>query len=167
MGYPARNIADRFWEKVNKSGGPDACWPWTAARDSNGYGKFFAGIKDGKKILAKANRVAWELVHGPIPDGLCSLHHCDNPACCNSVSSRHLFIGTRIDNQRDMVSKGRNHNGDSRGSSNGRAVLTEADIIEIRRLYSSGESQVSISSRYGVAHQMVSRIVRCEAWRHV
>lgn len=23
--------AARFWEKVDKSGGPDACWPWTAA----------------------------------------------------------------------------------------------------------------------------------------
>jgi hypothetical protein len=56
----------------------------------------------------KAHRIAWELVHGPIPAGLYILHHCDNPACCNAFdTAHHLFLGTKTDNNRDMVAKGR------------------------------------------------------------
>jgi hypothetical protein len=31
-------LAERYWSKVDKSGGPDACWPWTAGRSAGGYG---------------------------------------------------------------------------------------------------------------------------------
>ncbi len=160
-------FAERFWIKVDKSGGPESCWPWVAAFDSNGYGKFFIGKKDGKTALAKANRVAWELVHGPIPTGLCSLHHCDNPACCNSENPNHLYVGTRCDNQQEMVRKNRHRNGDPRGVNNGRSVLTEEEVLEIRRRRKAGESLVKLASEFGVVHQMISRIALRQAWNHV
>lgn len=33
-------VEDRFWAKVNKLDGEDACWEWTAWRSKHGYGQF-------------------------------------------------------------------------------------------------------------------------------
>jgi hypothetical protein len=95
---------ERFWAKVDRSGGPDACWLWTAGtfRLRNGYGKFGADPAASRTVYA--HRFAYELSHGPIPPGLLVCHHCDNPPCCNPA---HLFLGTIADNMRDMSDKGR------------------------------------------------------------
>jgi hypothetical protein len=77
----------------------DICWEWAGARNSDGYGKSYAG--SGYRM---AHRVAWESSFGPIPDGLFVLHRCDNPPC---VRPDHLFLGTNTDNVRDSVAKGR------------------------------------------------------------
>lgn len=66
-----------FWEKVDKSGGPDACWPWLSHR-SFGYGK--THIRRATKF---AHRVAYELTNGSIPGGLELDHLCANKACVN------------------------------------------------------------------------------------
>ena len=50
------------------------------------------------------HRHAWEQAYGPIPEGMCVLHRCDNPPCYNAG---HLFLGSKGDNLRDMCAKGR------------------------------------------------------------
>jgi hypothetical protein len=72
------------------------CFIWNKTKFGNGYGRY--------KYNKRAHRVAWEIVNGPIPNGLLVLHHCDVRAC---VNPEHLFIGTQLDNMRDMISKGR------------------------------------------------------------
>lgn len=92
---------ERFWSKVDRSG--DGCWEWTAkSRTSFGYGVMRVGGTPGR--LEGAHRLAWQYTNGPIPDGLCVLHSCDNPPCCNPA---HLRIGTKADNTRDKVERGR------------------------------------------------------------
>jgi HNH endonuclease len=79
-----RPPADRFREKVDTSGGPDACWPWTAHTDK-GYGLFRA--IDG---CVGAHRFAWELANGPIPDGATIDHVCHNGTdCAGGVTCLH------------------------------------------------------------------------------
>jgi hypothetical protein len=85
-----------FWSQIDRSGGPDACWPWRGRADSDGYGQVFR--------FRKAHRVAYELAVGPIPDGHGVLHRCDNPPCCNP---KDLFTGTQAVNSADMIAKGR------------------------------------------------------------
>lgn len=57
-----------------------------------------------KGKMRQVHRVAWTIVNGPIPDGLCVLHSCDNPPC---VNVDHLWLGTVQDNNRDRDAKGR------------------------------------------------------------
>lgn len=75
-----KSLAERFWPKVDTSGGPDACWPWTASLNNVGYGQINEGGR-GRPLLA--HRVAWELAAGPIPDGLHVDHLCRNRPCVN------------------------------------------------------------------------------------
>lgn len=102
-----RSLADRFNEKVDRSGGPDACWPWTGSRNDRNYGQ----IGRGSDVL-KTHRVAYELVNGPIPAAvghhgtMLVLHRCDNPPCCNPA---HLRLGTPKANTDDMIAKSRGH----------------------------------------------------------
>lgn len=97
-----KSLAERFWQKVDKSG---KCWIWTGGRTSTGYGIIGKG-KRGHGFL-KAHRASWIINVGSIPDRLLVLHKCDNPLC---VKPDHLFLGTYKDNSQDMVSKGRGVN---------------------------------------------------------
>lgn len=63
----------RFWAKVQIS---DRCWLWLAGLTPAGYGKFWL---DGETVLA--HRVAYELIKGPIPDGLTLDHVCRIRRC--------------------------------------------------------------------------------------
>lgn len=112
IGVPKRRRfteLERFWRKVDKSGGPDSCWIWLGFTDRNKYGKFDMALPTSGTKSVYAHRFSWELVNGPIPTGdhhgtMCVLHRCDNPSCCNPS---HLFIGTHKDNMYDCIAKGR------------------------------------------------------------
>lgn len=92
-----------MWAKVDRSAGPDGCWPFTGSTMHNGYGHLGGEGGRGAPTLA-AHRVAYEDAVGPIPAGMYVLHTCDNRPCCNPA---HLWIGTQGDNLRDMWAKGR------------------------------------------------------------
>lgn len=103
----------RFWAKVDKSGGSDACWLWTASKNKHGYGHLKA---DGAMI--RAHRIAWAITNGQIPHdgsyhGICVCHKCDVKLCCNPS---HLFLGTQQDNVKDRDAKRRTASGDKSGA---------------------------------------------------
>ena len=94
----------RFYALVGERG--EGCWEWAGSRNNKGYGQFRA---DGRLHLA--HRVAYELEIGAVPQGSLVLHRCDNRRC---VNPRHLFLGSALDNTRDMVAKGRENFGGRR-----------------------------------------------------
>lgn len=97
MGYSRRQFeAARFWSKVDRSKGEDACWPWTGKfhYKAGGYGNARLG---GKAVYS--HHVAWILTHGTRPEkGLGIRHKCGIRACCNP---HHLISGTMQDNCHD------------------------------------------------------------------
>jgi hypothetical protein len=83
-----RTPEQRFWTMVSKT---ETCWLWTGGL-SRGYAMFWL---DGKNV--KAHRFAYELLVGPIPEGLvldhvvargCKWRHCVNPAHLEPVTER-------------------------------------------------------------------------------
>ncbi len=103
-----QSVADRLFSRADKSGGPDACWPWMALRDKYNYGRIVI-----KRRHYRAHRIAYQISKPGLVDGLCVCHKCDNPPCVNPA---HLFIGTNLDNRMDSVKKARHAFGDRHGS---------------------------------------------------
>lgn len=68
----------RFWRHVGNHDDADGCWPWDSPNPSHGYGQMRVGAR---RIMA--HRAAYELLVGPIPDGLELDHLCRNRACVN------------------------------------------------------------------------------------
>ena len=148
---PKLKITDRdtelFWRKVDKSGGLNACWEWqgcshAGSKNSPNHKLAYGYYKTQAKKMWAAHRLAWTLVNGDIPLGLCVLHRCDNPICCNPS---HLWLGTRADNMRDKYEKGRE-------GERGRNQLTKEQIIRV--LDESGTIS-EIARRYGVSYATI------------
>jgi hypothetical protein len=157
-GAPAQSVQYRLEKKrtITKSG----CWEFTGCRNKDGYGMI--GIFNEVK---STHRVSYEIYIGPIPDGLCVCHTCDNPPCFNP---QHLFIGTHKDNMIDMQSKGRT--GIKYAEDNPQSKLTKEQVDEIRRLHiptyrgGRGSNTLSLAKQYGVSRSHINRIIN-KRWR--
>jgi hypothetical protein len=78
-----------FW---TKTGTATNCLVWRGAQNSKGYGCF--AVNGGSQL---AHRVAWEDVHGPIPDSLTIDHLCRVRAC---VNVEHMELVSNAENLR-------------------------------------------------------------------
>lgn len=88
------------WLEENSERIPEAgCMIWLRSVDEKGY-----GLVRNQKKLYRAHRLSYELVNGPIPDGMFICHRCDTPSCINPD---HLFAGTALENAQDRDRKGR------------------------------------------------------------
>lgn len=149
-------FAARFWDRVSKAPHPLGCWEWMRAVASTGYGVMNIGSE--RTVMRAAHRLAWELTHGPVPDGLFVCHTCDNKRCCNPD---HLWLGTSAQNTADATTKGRMAKGEQR------SLLRTEQVRDIRRRVSAGEVQRVVAEQYGICQQTVSDICRGKRWRHL
>lgn len=143
--------AKRFWSRVTKS---DGCWTYGTQKGSDYARVWWSGG------TTSAHRLAWTLTNGPIPRGLFVCHSCDNRPCCNPA---HLFLGTNAENSADAVAKGRMH----LGSAHGRALLTEEQVVDIKRRLALHEKGTDIATRYGIHRNTVYCIANGRNWSHV
>lgn len=157
------DIEVRFWRYVSKT---DTCWNWTGS-GSGPKGAY--GAMNINKKSCKAHRVSWEIHRGPIPEGMCVLHKCDNPRC---VNPDHLFLGTKKDNTQDMVKKLRHYTVTKpefilRGSEANPAKLNEKQVFQIRRLSLKGVSGHRIALWCGMSRSTINRAIDGTNWQHV
>jgi hypothetical protein len=143
----------RFWRRVDRSGGPDACWPWLGCRGKYGHGQVKVS---GRKHVA--HRVAYKLSGYELPDELILRHTCNNGWCCNP---KHHVPGTHQDNVADRVAAGRS----ATGEHNGRAKLNCEAVLLIRELAGDGRTQVGLARQFGVSPRCIAKVVSGEIWR--
>lgn len=172
----------RFWIKIQK-GERDECWPWLFYKNKAGYGGFSI-----RNVFYLANRLAWSIENGRIPDGLDILHSCDNPACCNPS---HLRAGTHKENMQDMSVRGRsgpknnpncmprgdNHHSKTnpgcmlKGEQVHLSKLKESDVISIREEHKNSKQKIKtlmeIADRYGMRLRSIYSVVLRETWKHI
>lgn len=184
----------RFWGRVDKSSGPDACWPWTGCTTKNKHGyKYgvFHIFRDGKWKQARAHNYAFVSTFGPLEPGLIVMHVvCDNPPCSNPS---HLAKGTHEDNMNDKIRKGRQSKGEKHslallknrprgathylkhhpekhpvGEAVGTAKVTVEIVRAIRQEYIPRKvSSPFLSKKYGIDTTQVFNIVKKVSWAHV
>jgi len=77
---------------ITKSG----CHEWSASRNKAGYGTVGRGYGESKRSML-AHRFVYEMLVGPIPEGMVLDHLCANPPC---VNTDHLEPVTRKENKR-------------------------------------------------------------------
>jgi hypothetical protein len=179
-------LEERLWPRVVKT---DACWLWTGCLAKSGYGQI-GGM--GKHQIG-THRAAFELRYGPIPPGLYVCHACDanyppgdttyracvrndGPLVWHEVGGvlwpryGHLFLGTAQANNDDMNAKGRRRTVTSRGERSGMAVLTEAEVVEMRLLRASNRRVWTferLGLRYGISLATAQRVCTRKTWNHV
>ena len=120
--------------------------------------------------------MSWQLTHGPIPEGLWVLHRCDNRKC---VRPDHLFLGTSLENNRDMYAKGRGRPpvgdvnwirkspGAQKGERNFNAHLDALAVLTIKSRLTEGERPGIIASSFGVSVPTICLIANGTNWGHV
>lgn len=156
---------DRFWSKVDKSG---ECWLWTAATTPAGYGVFWYAGR-----LEAAHRVSLKLTGVLLQPHECALHRCDVRLC---VRPDHIFVGSRGDNNRDTVAKGRHRSqiygkesySHMRGANNPNAKMTPEMVHYARRQVEMyHRSKASVARELGVSRGTIERVVSRAAWQSV
>ena len=161
------------------------CWEWQGARMPAGYG--LVTLAGHRSWLV--HRLAWVLVNGPIPDGLCACHTCDNPPCINP---EHLWLGSVGENNTDRHMKGRdaacdrsgpmvhperlargNRNGSylhpekRQGERHGRAKLTDSKVHLMRRLWGDGWTAPRLAAVFGVSRSTAWGVATGQTWTHI
>lgn len=174
------SVLERLWKYVQKT---ETCWLWTGGK-TQGYGALSV---HGGPIAA--HRLSYEIYIGLIPDRLYVLHHCDVRSC---VCPAHLFLGTHLDNLRDMFQKRRHWmanvqpedlpRGDDHwsrkhpewrvhGERQGAAKLTEGQVREILQRFRAANRRHGIKTQlgreFGVSRHAITSIVTGNSWAHV
>lgn len=155
------SLIRRFFSKFEMT---DGCWIWRGSRQSSdGYGR--VSNYEGKRATEtfSAPRLSFEFFNGPIPEGYCVCHRCDNRRCVNPA---HLFIGTKAENNADMRAKGRAVYNSAPGELNPSARLTTEQIAELRRVRrETGLSYPKLGRMFGVSTSHAHRIVTGVNWK--
>lgn len=163
--------AGRVWRVAVRGGRPDRggfavrpCEPRRAEyRQRQGY-LLVAVTLSGTKYVTGAHRLVWTHLHGAIPPGLIVNHR-------NGVKDdnrpENLELATESENRYHALEtlSARRHR--PTGSAHPKTHITEADVIEIRRLRAAGEMVKAIAARYSMKPKAVSAICNRVTWKHI
>jgi len=161
MKLSPKDIA-RFCSKVDVKG-KDECWPWKAGKVKSIYAQFWTNGKD-----IGAHRVSYQITYNKFDYKLCVCHKCDNPIC---VNPKHLFLGTRKDNNKDRDIKERTQ----KGINHWCARLTEKQVLEIRQKAKDLDNKglfkkfttKEIANNYDITETHARYIINNQNWSHI
>lgn len=125
---------------------PNDCWEWQGTINKNtGYGK---KTWHSKSILA--HRWVYEMLLGPIPDGLVINHLCSNKKC---VNPHHLEVTTTAGNCRHGMG----------------TKLTVKQVKEIKSAKGSKKwgDGIRLAKKYNVSGGLIHDIWYGRAWENI
>jgi hypothetical protein len=140
------------------------CWLWIGSINKFGY-----GMVGYNRIQNYAHRLSYEVYKGSIPEGLLIRHSCDQPSC---VNPDHLELGTDMDNNKDMVNRGREWyqktvSNFRVGESVSNSKYTESQIVNVYKLLKQGVPVCEISKTLNIPRNHISNIKSGKCWNHI
>lgn len=147
----------RLWSAVNV-GTQKECWTCYRDLDSDGYPRL--QIKGRKYRCSRIVAVLFGVIKSMrSPELVC--HKCDNPQCLNPY---HLWAGSIDTNNKDKANKGRS----PRGERHGKALLTEAQVREARRVIPSGIVPCArLAAQWNVSKATIWDAVSGRTWSYL
>lgn len=129
--------------------------------NADGYPVITLGNNNIKRSSMRVHRIVCENFV-PNPENKPEVNHIDGNKQNNHFTN--LEWTTRKEQMehafRTGLAKGK------KGGINGRAVLSEPDAIEIRKLYSNKTPIAEIARKFGVGWTTVSQVLKNETWKH-
>lgn len=153
-----KSIKDKLEGNVVKS--ESGCWEWVGTKRGSSSGVHYGGTNIGRKSVL-AHRASYEFYIGVIPENMLVCHKCDNPKCINPD---HLFLGTRLDNAKDMANKHRGTCGEK--SSNSKLSNTKSFEI-IFAAKNKNMKQKEIAYVFGISEKTVNKLFNRKSWKHL
>jgi hypothetical protein len=145
--YKLQEVGKRPMDLSDRSGGPDACWPWTGYLNALGYGQKYDPVR---RAQMGAHRWVYEQEIGTIDSNLQLDHLCRNPACCNP---KHLEPVT----QKENIRRGTTPKLD--------VALVRAIKIALQAPYRGLAS--ALAAKYGVCTSTIGDIKSGKTWNEV
>ncbi len=158
----------RFWSKVDKSGGPDACWIWKASCQKSGYGQLNITNHGQKLTVITAHRMSHIIAKNipSLPPNVLVLHSCPNGDRRDCVNPNHLRAGTHKNNVEDALARNRHVVG---GMSPNHRLSAET-VLAIRNEYAADYPRTSVKAmarKYKISASVMLRILQKKQWKHV
>lgn len=94
--------APDIWTRIDRSGGPEACWPWLGGLSGQGYGHI---ARPNETKEGYAHRYIFEKTHGTIPKDMTVDHRCANTLCCNPAHLQLLTLRQNIQRRKPSMKR--------------------------------------------------------------
>jgi hypothetical protein len=155
-----RLTKDNLPSRVKVDG--NGCWKWQGAIKCKVGGALGYGWVTYNNKQMSAHRASWLVNFGEIPKAMCVCHKCDVPDC---VNPEHLFLGTHLENMRDMQGKGRRKLSPKFKTAG--AKLSAEHVLQIKDMLAQGVSQRQIAAIFSVCQASISLMKNGRTWRSV
>lgn len=133
--------------------------------DEFGYKYVMLRTNGKSKRMSVHRAVAMAFI--PNPDGLPQVNHKDETRdnnCANNLEWCTVLYNNNYGHKKEKTSASLT------GERNGRATLTEQDVIEIRKTYVPGDKEFckrKLAEKYGVTYVTITKIVTGQLWKHL
>ncbi len=117
--------------------------------------------KDGVSKMSSVHKLVLEAFVGPRPEGM---EGCHNDGNWKNNNLENLRWDTHKGNHQDRI----RHGTSNRGEKHGNALCNEEMVIEIRRLYATGNHLMKeLGEIFGLTENCIRQIVKGLTWKHV